>query len=114
MPRPEHGRTLAGRKKAAGFEWGALGTLLPYLWSRTSFELKFRVVLALAFLAAAKVANVSVPVLLKDAVEILSGHTGPVMALPIGLLIAYGIARVCAIAFAELRDAVFAKVGQRA
>jgi ATP-binding cassette, subfamily B, heavy metal transporter len=114
MPRPEHGRTFSGRKKAAGFEWGALHTLLPYLWARSSFELKFRVVLALAFLAAAKVANVSVPVLLKDAVEILSGHTGPVMALPIGLLIAYGTARVCAIAFAELRDAVFAKVGQRA
>ena len=114
MPRPEHGRTLSGRKKAVGFEWGALGTLLPYLWSRTNFDLKFRVVLALAFLATAKIANVSVPILLKDAVEILSGHTGPVMALPIGLLIAYGTARVCAIAFAELRDAVFAKVGQRA
>jgi len=114
MPRPERGRTFSGRKANSGFEWGALRTLIPYLWPPGNIDLKMRVVLALSFLVIAKVANVFVPILLKRAVEILSGHQGPIVALPVGLLVAYGVARVCAIAFAELRDAVFAKVGQRA
>ena len=107
-------RTLSGRKTSAGFEWGALRSLSRYLWPENAFELKVRVVIALILLALAKVANVYTPILFKDAVDALSGKESAILILPIGLLLGYGIVRVLSIAFAELRDAVFAKVGQRA
>ena len=107
-------RTLSGRKTEAGFEWGALRSLSRYLWPDNAFEIKVRVVIALILLALAKVANVYTPILFKDAVDALSGKESTVLILPISLLVGYGIVRVLSIAFAELRDAVFAKVGQRA
>ncbi|NQU71822.1 MAG: metal ABC transporter permease, partial [Rhodospirillales bacterium] len=107
-------RTHAGRKTEPSFEWGALRALGPYIWPRGQLDIKFRVVIALALLALAKIANVFIPYLYKLAVEILGGEAGMTVALPLGLLIGYGILRVLSIAFAELRDAVFAKVGQRA
>ncbi len=107
-------RTLSGRKTEAGFEWGALRTLSRYLWPPNAFEIKLRVIIALTLLALAKVANVYTPILFKDAVDALSGKESLVLVLPVGLLVGYGIVRVLSIAFAELRDAVFAKVGQRA
>ena len=107
-------RTHAGRKTEPSFEWGALRALGPYIWPRGQMDIKFRVVIALALLALAKIANVFIPYLYKLAVEILGGEAGMTVALPLGLLIGYGILRVLSIAFAELRDAVFAKVGQRA
>jgi ATP-binding cassette subfamily B protein len=110
----EPDRTLAGRKKEPGFEWSALRDLAPFLWPAGNLELRVRVVVALVLLASAKVATVYVPVLYRDIVDILDGSAGAVVALPLGLLFAYGIVRVLSIAFAELRDAVFAKVGQRA
>ena len=107
-------RTLSGRKTEAGFEWGALRSLSRYLWPDNAFETKVRVVIALILLALAKVANVYTPILFKDAVDALSGKESTVLILPISLLVGYGIVRVLSISFAELRDAVFAKVGQRA
>jgi ABC-type transport system involved in Fe-S cluster assembly fused permease/ATPase subunit len=107
-------RTLSGRKTEAGFEWGALRSLSRYLWPDNAFETKVRVVIALILLALAKVANVYTPILFKDAVDSLSGKESTVLILPISLLVGYGIVRVLSISFAELRDAVFAKVGQRA
>ncbi len=104
----------AGRKKNHGLEWRALRALAPYLWPAGRPGMKRRVLLALALLAAAKVANVYVPILYKGAVDVLNGDAGIAVALPVGLILAYGILRVLAIAFAELRDAVFAKVGQHA
>ncbi|NKB21906.1 MAG: ATP-binding cassette domain-containing protein [Alphaproteobacteria bacterium] len=89
-------------------------TLSRYLWPADAFETKVRVVIALVLLALAKVANVYTPILFKDAVDALSGKESAILILPIGLLVGYGIVRVLSIAFAELRDAVFAKVGQRA
>ncbi len=116
MPAPltEPDRTLAGRKKEPGFEWSALRSLAPFLWPAGSFELRARVVVALTLLALAKIATVYVPMLYKEAVDLLNGTVGVMVTLPLGLLFAYGIIRVMSIAFAELRDAVFAKVGQRA
>ena len=110
---PETKRTFSGRKRDGGFEWGALFALLPYLWPRGQVEIKARVVTAFAFLAAAKIANVYVPILYKEAVDILADRTSAVIALPIGLIIGYGLVRVCTIAFAETRDGLFAKVEQR-
>lgn len=85
-----------------------LRTLLPYLW-----EFRWRVVLALVLLVLAKLANVTVPLLLKDIVD----HLGPAqvpLVLPLALLSGYGALRFCSTLFGELRDAVFAKVMQRA
>jgi len=91
----------------------ALLGLMPYLWPRDSIELRLRVVVALALLAGAKAVNIAVPFLYKHAVDTLSGKYG-LIVVPVMLVIAYGAARVCAQGFNELRDAVFAKVEQRA
>ncbi len=92
----------------------ALKSLFPYLWPRGEFEMRLRVVLAMSFLVAAKLANVYVPILYKKAVDALSQPVGTVLLLPIAILFAYGLTRIFAMAFGELRDLVFAKVGQRA
>jgi ATP-binding cassette, subfamily B, heavy metal transporter len=95
-------------------EAGTLRSLLPYLWPSNSIEMRVRVVVAMACLTVAKLANVYVPILYKRAIDALGGEAGLAVALPVGLILAYGLARVLSLAFAELRDAVFAKVAQRA
>jgi len=96
----------------------AIRSLLPYLWPRGELELRARVVIALLFLVGAKLFNVYVPILYKRAVDQLSApHPGAAalaLGVPLALILAYGAARVLALAFGELRDAVFAKVAQRA
>ncbi|MDJ0936857.1 MAG: ABC transporter ATP-binding protein/permease [Kiloniellales bacterium] len=92
-----------------------LMALLPYLWPRGRAGLRARVVLALIFLIAAKVATVYVPLLLGRTVDELSpGVDGTLLAIPLALLIAYGVVRVLARGFAEVRDAIFANVAQNA
>ena len=92
-----------------------LASLFPYLWPAGQAEMRARVVVALLLLASAKGALVCVPILYGRAVDHLTGDTVSLaLVLPVGLIVAYGIARVLSIAFGELRDAVFAKVGQRA
>src|SRR5512140_1708884 len=89
-------------------EWRAAGMLLPYLW-----EYKWRVLVALSFLASAKLANVGVPLLLKSIVDALA-PAEQVLALPLALLVGYGALRLSTVLFAELRDVVFVRVTQRA
>ncbi|MGA9033521.1 MAG: ABC transporter ATP-binding protein/permease [Sulfuricaulis sp.] len=101
--RPKH----YGKPPARQSDWKAIKSLLPYLW-----EFRGRVVLALAFLALAKVATVSVPLVLKEIVDALSPSRAA-LALPIFLLVAYGALRLANSTFGELRDMVFAKVTQR-
>ena len=92
----------------------ALRLLLPYLWPAARLDIRVRVLLALLMLASAKFALVFVPVLFGKTVDVLTpGGANPV-ALPVTLILAYGAARVLSLAFAELRDAIFARVGQRA
>ncbi len=92
-----------------------LVALLPFLWPRGRTGLRLRVVLALIFLIAAKVATVYVPLLLGRTVDELSpGVDGTLLAIPLALLIAYGVVRILARGFAEVRDAIFAKVAQNA
>ena len=110
----EAARTFAGRKREPSFEWGALRDLSPYLWPAGQSEIKLRVVVALFFLTCAKVATVYVPMLYKEMVDLFSNPARLPLELPLALLVAYGLLRVMSIAFAELRDAVFAKVAQRA
>jgi ABC-type transport system involved in Fe-S cluster assembly fused permease/ATPase subunit len=101
--RPKH----YGKPPARQSDWKAIKSLLPYLW-----EFRGRVVLALAFLALAKVATVSVPLVLKEIVDALSSSRAT-LALPVFLLVAYGALRLANSTFGELRDMVFAKVTQR-
>ncbi len=84
-------------------------TLLPYLW-----EYRTRVLWALGCLILAKVANVSIPLALKGIVDRLDAAHNPVLVLPVAFLVAYGALRLASSLFGELRDAIFAKVTQRA
>ena len=89
-----------------------LRRLLPYLW-----QYKWRVLAALCFMLGAKLANVGVPVLLKhlvDALDLRPGDPQAVLAVPVALLLAYGLLRFGASLFTELRDLVFAKATQGA
>ena len=98
-----------------GGEIAVIGTLLPYLWPKDSPGLRRRVVAAIAFLVAAKGINVAVPIVYKHVVDALAADTFTELAVvPVFLIVAYGVARTLAQAFGELRDAVFAKVAQRA
>ncbi len=107
-------RALSGRKLDPGFEWGALRSLAPYLWSRGGSEAKTRVLVALVFLAGAKVATVYIPIVYGSIVDSLATQADNVILVPVSLIIGFGILRVLSIAFAELRDAIFTKVAQRA
>jgi len=88
--------------------------LLPYVWPKGETELRARVIIALLLLLGAKYATVNVPILYKGAVDALSVGAAQAIAVPVSLIVGYGLLRVVASASAELRDAVFAKVGQRA
>ena len=98
----------AGVPRTARGDWHAIATLIPYLW-----EYKGRVLAALTCLIAAKVANVGVPVLMKEIVDSLDARTA-ILAVPLVLLVAYGLLRLSTTAFTELREFLFAKVTQRA
>ena len=91
-----------------------LRTLLPYLWPAGEPGLRIRVLVAMVLLALAKITNVGVPIFYKLAVDALSTGAAQILAVPVALLVGYGLARVMAQTFGELRDAVFAKVAQRA
>jgi ATP-binding cassette, subfamily B, heavy metal transporter len=94
-------------------EGGTIRMLLPYLWPPGATDIRVRVVLALVCLVIAKIANVYIPIFYKHAVDALGGGAGLAVALPVGAILAYGLARVLSLGFAELRDAIFAKVAQR-
>jgi len=93
-------------------DWATLQRLVPYLW-----QYKWRVAAALAFMIAAKLANVSVPLLLKelvDAMDVKPGSPQSMLVVPVGLLLAYGALRLSTTLFTELRELVFAKATQGA
>mgnify|MGYP000685768106 FL=1 len=89
-----------------------LQRLFPYLW-----QYKWRVLAALTFMVGAKVANVSVPILLKNLIDDMSikpGDPQAVLVVPVALLLVYGLLRLSVSAFTELRELVFAKATQGA
>jgi ATP-binding cassette subfamily B protein len=88
-------------------------SLFPYLWPRGDSSARARVVLSMALLLLAKVATVYVPIVYARAVDRLGGHGPAVIVVPAALIVAYGLLRLAAAGFAELRDAVFAAVQQR-
>jgi ATP-binding cassette subfamily B protein len=89
-------------------DWATIRTLLPYLWAYRG-----RVIAALVCLVLAKVANVGVPVVMKQIVDALDASTAA-LAVPLALLAAYGALRLSTTLFTELREFLFAKVTQRA
>ena len=90
-------------------DWHNLRNMLPFLW-----EFRGRAAFALLCLVLSKVANVGVPLLLKEIVDALENRPEQVLVLPIGLLLGYGALKLSASLFNELRDIVFAKVRYRA
>lgn len=99
--------------------WRTIRKVSPYLWPADKPWVKQRVVISLLMLAVAKVIAVGTPFLYKAAVDVLAGDAGPSPAWvlgagAVGITVAYGIARALTVGFNQLRDAVFAKVAQRA
>ena len=90
---------------AAGSDIRTLRALAPFLW-----DYRGRVVLALACLVLAKVANVGIPLVLKDIVDSLDMDDASLLVLPLTLLLMYGALRLASSLFTELRDSVFARV----
>ena len=118
-PQALQGAAQAVRAGSGRSDWATLQRLLPYLWLY-----KWRVLLALGFMVAAKAANVSVPLLLKDLVDTMTPAVGRATGLapgmegllivPVGLLIAYGALRFSTSLFTELRELIFAKATEGA
>ena len=104
----------APKNKGPRNDLRTLKTLMPYLWPKNALEMRTRVIIAVLFLSLAKGINVGVPVLYKMAVDAISNNAASIVIVPVGILVAYGLARVMALAFGEFRDAIFAKVAQRA
>jgi len=111
----------SGASPAPRSDWTTLQRLFPYLW-----QYKWRVLAALGFMVAAKVANVGVPLLLKTLVDTMSPNGGrnpiagapaimqAVLVVPVALVLAYGLLRLSTSLFAELRELIFAKATEGA
>jgi ATP-binding cassette subfamily B protein len=89
-------------------DWQTLRSLVPYL-----LEFKWRVIVAMSLLVFSKLANVSVPLVLKEIIDAMD-KTKSVLVVPVFLVVGYGVLRLFSTLFGELRDAVFANVTQRA
>ncbi|MBU2936901.1 MULTISPECIES: ABCB family ABC transporter ATP-binding protein/permease [Pacificibacter] len=99
--------------------WSVVKQVAPYLWPKGNRPARVRVILALLVMISAKVISVTAPYLYKLAVDVLSGDVAdkPEMMLvfgAVGLTVAYGFARLMTNGFQQLRDAIFAPVGQAA
>jgi ATP-binding cassette, subfamily B, heavy metal transporter len=93
-------------------DWVTVRRLFPYLW-----VYKWRVIAAIALMVGAKLANVGVPLLLKnlvDAMTLKPGDPAAILVVPVALLLAYGALRLCTTLFTELREVVFSKATQGA
>ena len=104
---PSHAAAGHSPARTDRSDWATLRRLFPYLW-----QYKWRVAAALAFMVGAKVANVGVPVLLKNLVDAMTPKPDMAQAMlivPMGLLLAYGLLRFSTSLFGELRELIFAK-----
>ncbi len=106
---------VAGAQRA---ETGSMRTVLslaPCLWPKGNPGARVRVVIAMIFMLLSKIVTVYVPIIYGEVVDALAPKDGRAMlAVPVALLIAYGLARIGGAGFGELRDALFASVQQRA
>ncbi|MCL4744848.1 MAG: ABC transporter ATP-binding protein/permease [Burkholderiaceae bacterium] len=106
-PEPRVGAAAPAPRRRG--DWQTIRLLIPYLW-----RYRVRVLLALGFLIAAKVANVGVPVVLKGIVDALTPGVAATIAAPLALVVAYGLLRLSTTLFTELRELIFARVTERA
>ena len=107
--------TPASEQSEGKAAWRVIKRAAPFIWPSDNFDLRARVVLALLALVAAKAIAILGPILQASAVDELAGGGVPEFALgAIGLTVAYGFARIATNGFQQVRDALFAKVGQRA
>jgi len=107
-----HPRSNADSQTPQRGDWRVIRDLLPYL-----LEYRFRVLFALSCLIAAKVANLGIPIVMKeliDSLDIKSSSPQALLVVPLGIIVAYGLLRISASLFTELREALFAKVTQNA
>jgi ATP-binding cassette subfamily B protein len=94
-------------------DWSVIKQIWPYL-----LEYRSRVCLALCCLVAAKIASITMPFILKNVVDNLDTQlenpTLTLVAVPLGLLLAYGFIRLCNVLLGEIRDTLFGRVTERA
>jgi len=98
-------------------QWQTMRGLFPLLWPKGRLDLKARVVLAMLLLVSSKIVTVATPYAFKWATDALSAKTSfevALLSVPFFMVLAYGLGRIFQVVFAQMRDAVFAKVGQRA
>ena len=98
-------------------QWQTMKRLMPHLWPEGRLDLKARVVIALLLLVGSKIITVITPYAFKAATDALTTKSSAeiaLLAVPIFIVAAYGIGRIMMVVFAQMRDAIFAKVGQRA
>ncbi|MFW2545013.1 ABCB family ABC transporter ATP-binding protein/permease [Primorskyibacter sp. 2E107] len=112
MPPDTSAAEIAAEERRSGLR--TIRKVGPYLWPDGKSWVKRRVVIALGLLVIAKLIAVGTPILYKRAVDSLSGEVPDLMLGAVGLTVAYGMARLMTVGFQQLRDGVFAKVGQRA
>jgi ATP-binding cassette subfamily B protein len=111
-PSAGHQSSITDSKTPQRGDWRVIRDLLPYL-----LEYRFRVAFALICLVAAKFANLGIPILLKDLIDSLNikaGSPQSLLVVPVGIIVAYGLLRISASLFNELREALFARVTQNA
>ena len=107
-----HHHNTSDSKISQRGDWRVIRDLLPYL-----LEYRFRVILALSCLIAAKFANLGIPILMKeliDSLDVKADSPQALLVVPVGIIFAYGLLRISASLFAELREALFARVTQNA
>lgn len=118
MRRVTNGVTSADTGEGQAGGWATMKRVAPYLWPKGEAWVKRRVVFSLLFLLMAKLVSITMPFLYKQAVDALVGRTPDAATVlgfgAIGLTVAYGLARFGSVAFGEVRDWVFVRVGQRA
>ena len=102
--------TSAGQKKQHHQDWKVIKNLLPYI-----SPYKARIIFTVLCLVLAKVANLGVPIMLKNIVDTMSITSTPkaLLVVPVSLIVAYGLLRLSASLFAELRELIFSKVTEQ-
>ncbi|MFL4471668.1 ABC transporter ATP-binding protein/permease [Tateyamaria armeniaca] len=112
-PQPGPDKRVEEAERASGIR--TIRKVAPFLWPDDMPWVKKRVVLAMIALVLSKVVSVYTPIIYRDAVDALAGEGVSALALgAVGLTIAYGVARLMNVGFQQLRDAIFARVAQRA
>jgi len=115
MP-PDTSTTEDAKREREHDGWQTLRRFLPYLWPRDNPALKRRIVIAMALVLAAKGVTLALPFAYRDAVDAMSGETSDsttqAVTVAMALVLAYGLGRFTSVAFDQMRNMVFERVGQ--